>query len=355
MKGIRVGERTIAEGGKIFVIAEMAWSHDGSYDKAKAIIKGTADAGADAISVHVTHMDSYMTRDFGSKAGQTTSAGKESTKIYDYLDKINIKREWWVKLFDYAKSLGLAVCAMPNDQESLKFCDELKPDMYVIAAACFVEEDFIRGVAKKGKPVILRIGGATRKEIEQTIAWIRQEGNEEIVLLHGIQTYPTKIEDMHLNLIQSLKETFGLPVGLADHVDAESELALIIPLLAIPLGACVIEKHLTYDRSARGEDFEAALDPSELKKLVGYIDAAEKALGESGFRISESESKYRLVSRKRAVAGRVIKAGEKLAKDMITFKRCDNGLYPDEVKSIIGRRAKRELRKDEPLTQDNFV
>ncbi len=335
---------------QIFIIAEMAWSHDGSLGNAKKIIKGAAEAGADAVSFHVTSMKNYMVKDYGCAAGQTLSAGKEEEKIYDYLEKINLKNRDWEELFPYAKNLGLDICVMPNDFESFNFSKKLNPDNYVIASACFLEEDFIREVAKQKKPVILRIGGATLAEIEEVVNLIKKEGNNEIILLHGIQLYPTKLEDTHLSLIPSLKIIFGLPVGLADHIDAESELAIIIPLMALPMGVAVIEKHLTHDRSLKGEDIEAALNPNEFKKFVGYIREAEKALGQPCFRkLSEGELKYRNVSRKKAVAARKIDKGEEITKDKITFKRTDQGVSPSEIKYLIGRKANCDIEQDEPI------
>lgn len=353
MKNIRLNSKVIGKGYPVFIIAEMAWSHDGSVANARTIIRGAADAGADAISVHITSMKDYMVKNYGSTAGQTLSAGKEQEVIYDYLDRINLKDGDWAELFPYARSLGLAVCAMPNDIQSLRLCERLKPDIYVIASACFVEEDFISEVAKQKKPVILRIGGASLGEIENTINIIKRQGADDIILLHGIQLYPAKVEDTHLKLIPSLAEIFGLPVGLADHIDGESELSLIVPLIAIPLGAAAMEKHITHNRSLHGEDFEAALNPDKFKEFVTYVREVEKALGTSRFRdFSPGELKYRAVSRKRIVAAKKLNKGEKITRDNIAVKRADAGSYPDESKYLMGRTAKDNIGKDEPISWD---
>lgn len=356
MQQVKLGNKAIGDGQPAFVIAEMAWSHDGSLEKARKIIKGTADAGADAVSVHVTSLRDYMVRDYGSAAGQTISAGKEQEVIYDYLNRVNLKDSDWKELFPYAKSLGLAVCAMPNDPQSLRLCEKLGPDAYVIAAACFVEEDLVTEVAKQKKPVILRIGGATLGEIESTANCIREQGTEDIILLHGFQSYPTKIENTRLRLIPSLKALFGLPVGLADHLDAESHLALDVPLAALGFGANAIEKHVTHDRSLKGEDFESALNPGELKKLVEQVREIEKSFGASSFGpLSAEEVRYRRVSRKRAVATRLIRKGEKIAREGFAFKRADDGIYPDESKYLIGRTAGKEIKEDAPITWDKIL
>ena len=356
MRQVKLGNRLIGDGQPAFIIAEMAWSHDGSVEKAKKIIKGTANAGADAISVHITSLKDYMVRDYGSVAGRTVSAGKEQEVIYDYLNRVNLKDNDWKELFTYARSLGLAICAMPNDIRSLKLCEGLGPDAYVIAAACFVEENLVLEVAKQKKPVILRIGGATLGEIENTIGIIREQGAGDIILLHGFQSYPTRIEDTRLKLIPTLKATFGLPVGLADHVDAESPLALMVPLAALAFGANAIEKHVTHDRKLKGEDFESALNPDELKTLVENIREIEKSFGPSSIQtLSSEELRYRRVSRKRTVAARLIKKRQKITQSDIVFKRADDGIYPDESRFIIGRTAGEDIKEDSPVTWDKIL
>jgi sialic acid synthase SpsE len=356
MKDIILKDRVIGDDQRTFIIAEMAWSHDGSVENARKIVKGAADAGADAISLHITSLKDYMVRDYGCSAGQTVSAGKEKERIYDYLNRINIKDSDWEAMFSYARSIRLAICAMPNDMQSLRLCQKLNPDMYVVASSCFVEEDLVSEVARQKRPVILRIGGATLGEIENTINLIKKCGAEDIVLLHGIQLYPTKLQDTHLKLIPSLRAIFGVHVGLADHIDAESELALIIPLLAISLGATVIEKHITHDRSLRGEDVEAALNPDEFRKFVEYVREAEKSLGASSYaEPSGGVLRYRAVSRKRVVASKKIGKGEKITKDDVAFKRADEGLYPDEIRFIVDRRVNQDVEEDKPITWDKLL
>ncbi len=355
MKQIKLGRKTIGDASPVFIIAEMAWSHDGSVAKAKAIIKGAYDAGADAISLHITSLPDYMVKGYGRATKHTISVGKRKEDIYTYLDKLNLKNKDWETLFTYARSLRLAICAMPNDLPSLEFCRNLKPDAYVIAAACFAEERMVKEIAREKKPVILRIGGATLEEIKTVVNLIKEQGTTDIVLLHGIQLYPTKIEDNNLKLIPSLKAMFGLSVGLADHMDGDTEAAMILPLVALGFGANVIEKHLTHNRKLKGEDYISALDPAMFKKLVANIREIEKSFGSGKFHaLSAGELRYREVSRKRTVAARLIKKGKKITEADFTFKRANDGVYPDEAKSIIGKMARVDIKKDVPLTWDKL-
>ena len=355
MKQIRIRNKIIADNRPTFIIAEMAWSHDGSVENARKIIKAASDAKADAIKFHITSLEDYMVPQYGSGKGRV-SAGKEERRIYDYLESINLDRKAWEDLFVYAKKRGLLICAMCNDLPSFQFVSKLDPDIYDIHSSCLSDEEFIKEVAKEVKPVFLGIGGSTLGEIEKAIFWIRETGNNGIALMYGFQSYPTRLEDMHLRYIQSLKQMFSLPVGFADHTDGGSELALITPLVALPFGANIIEKHVTYDRSARGVDFESALDPGDLKKLVQLVREVEKAFGSASVRpFSEEELKYRHVSKKRTVAKKDIKKHEKITKDKITFKRSDEGVYPEESRFLMGRIAKRDIKKDEGLTWEKIL
>jgi len=354
MKQIKIKNKIIADNLPTFIVAEMAWSHDGSMEKAKKIIRAASDAKADAIKFHITSLEDYMVPQYGSGKGRV-SAGKEGRRIYDYLKSINLDRKAWKELFSYVKGLDLLICAMCNDLPSFKFASKLNPDIYDIHSSCLSDEDFIKEVAKEMKPVFLGIGASTLSEIEKAIFWIKETGNNNIALIYGFQSYPTRLEDMHLRHIQSLKQMFSLPVGFADHTDGGSELALITPLVALPFGANIIEKHVTYDRSARGEDSESALDPGDLKKLVQLVREVEKAFGSPATRpFSEQELNYRQVSKKRTVAKVNIKKNEKITKDKIAFKRSDEGVYPEESKFLVGRTAKRDIKKNEALTWEKI-
>jgi len=335
---------------KTFIIAEMAWAHDGSVKNAKRIIKGAKDAGADAVSIHVTHLTEYMSRDFGSSYGKSAKAVRNQESMYEFLEKNNLSNKEVKELFIFAKKLGLAIVVMPNDFKSFELCRKMNPNAYVLAAACFVEKDFVIKVAKEKKPMILRIGGATLPEIEKTVGLIKKQGNRKITLLHGVQSYPTKLEDTNLNILLTLKKRFKLPVGLADHIAADSAMAMILPLVALGMGVEVIEKHLTYDRSKKGIDYVAALNPDEFKKLVVHIRDAEKALGNPFFgKLSKAEDTYRKAVRKRAVAAKDFRKGESLKKDSIVFKRANAGFYPDEIEPVVGRKAAVDIKKDESI------
>lgn len=355
MKHVRVGNKAIGDEYPTFIIAEMAWSHDGSVKKAKKIIDAAVDARTDAICFHLTSMEDYMVPHYRT-GKERVSAGKETMPIYEYLSSINLGEKEWGELFPYARKQGLIICVMCNDLPSAALGSELGADGYIISPASLCEEDLVKEVAGKKKPIFLRIGGAHIAEIERAIGWARKTGNDDIVLIHGFQSYPTKIENTYLRFISTLKCMFSLPVGFADHVDGSSELALMVPLVALAFGANVIEKHLTHDRSLRGEDFESALDPGDFKRFVRNLREIEKAFGSPFVKpLSKEELEYRKIVRKRAVASQDIKVGEKITRGKIAFKRSDEGVLPDESSYLIGRIATKDIKKNEPLTYDKVA
>ncbi|MFC1952771.1 N-acetylneuraminate synthase family protein [Chloroflexota bacterium] len=358
MKQIKIGSKTIGDGYPTFVIAEMAWSHDGSLEKAKKIFKGAGDADADAISVHITSLENYMVKDYGDTIKGPLSVGKDKGKenIYNYLDRINLKNSEWQELFSYARELGLIICAMPNDIQSIQLCEILNPDCYVIAAACFIEEQHVQEIAEQKKPVILRVGGATLGEIENTINALKGYDIEDILLLHGFQLYPTRMEDTNLRIIPSLKDIFGFPVGIAEHLAGDDSLAMVIPLVALACGATTIEKHLTHDRELKGEDYVSALSPDKFKTFVGQVRDVEKSFGSPAIEpLTEAELRYRMVSRKRAITAKPLKKGTIINSTDITYKRSDSGIYPDEVRSIIGKTTREDIDQDAAITWDKIL
>lgn len=339
---------------KIKIIAEIAWGHDGSLKKAMSLLIKSKEAGADIFSFHITSLTDYMVPYYGSGKGKV-SEGRESLDLFKYLQSINLSNEDWLKLIEEARKIKMPLCIMPNDMPSLEFAENfIQPEYYVLPPACFIEENFLIHAAKFKRPTLFRIGGATLGEIENAINIFRKEGNEQIVLLHGFQNYPTKLEETNLEFLITLKEAFNLDVGLADHIDGGSDLAMIVPVIAIACKATYIEKHITLDRNEKSEDFESALDPENFKRMVNYIHAAEIALGnKSVTELSMSTQNYRRITRKRIVAATQIKEGDRISLSNIAFKRCDVGLTIDQLNAVTGRTAARDFMIDDAITLEN--
>lgn len=336
-----------------FIIAEMAWSHTGSVDNALAMVRGAKAAGANAIGIHLTSLPDYMVRGYQASAGRAVSdtGAPSTTAIYDYLERIALNEADWKIVIASARAAGLELVTMCNDEPSVDLAERLGGvDHHVIAAACFTEYSLIRKLAKTGRPLILRIGGATIPEIEEVVRIVREEGATSITLLHGIQLYPTPLEQINLSAIPSLAKRFGCPVGLADHIDGSLPEAITLPALALPYGATIIEKHITVHRDMQLEDYEAALGIEQFAQFVAYLRLAETALGTGDIRgDSDADKRYRNVSRKRVVARRPIAAGSIISNEDLAFKRSDYGLEAGRAQSLVGMRATRALRPDDGI------
>jgi len=334
----------------------MAWAHDGSIEKSINIMNAAKDSGADAISIHLTELSTYMVPHYGSGEGRV-SAGRENMEVYKYLDDININNDDWKVFCEAARKKDIKLCIMPNDMNSLQFCEKnIEPDFYVLSAAAFVEKEFITAVAKTERQTIFRVGGATIGEIENAVNIFKDNNGGEVTLLHGFQNYPTKLEDTNLLQMRSLKALFGVPVGLADHIDGSDPLAKVVPAMSIALGASVIEKHITWNRDEKGEDFEAALNPADFKEFVSYVRGCEIALGQECWgQLSDATKRYRDVSRKRMVAARDIKSNKVIERDDITFKRADVGISPADAEYVIGRTAKVDLNENDGITLGDLL
>lgn len=349
---IQVGKHVIGDGHPAFVVAEMAWSHDGSRDKALKIVEAAAAGGAQAINIHVTSLPDYMVPQYGNAELQPGQAGE----VYTYLDKINLKDEDWKAVAAQARKSGLLLSVMCNDFRSLEFSEkQLKPDFLMIHPSCVGEKEFVRATAATGKPVMLYVGGLTLGEVEQAIGTAKSAGNGQIILQHGFQSYPTLIRHNNLGFIRTLKQLFGLPVSFADHTDGGDPFALVAPLLGVAMGADIVEKHLTHDRSLKGEDYESALDPADFRTFVSWLRMGEEARGSSTWQpLGEAQLKYRQVVRKRAVSAAAIGRGRALTREQVAFKRSNTGLYPEELERILGRPAAGDIPKDAPLEPDLF-
>jgi sialic acid synthase SpsE len=225
----------------------------------------------------------------------------------------------------------------------------------MIHPSCVGDLQFLAKMAKSTEVLLLYVGGLTLGEIEAAVNTARFQGCEKIILQHGFQSYPTPIEENNLLFIPTLKRLFGLPVAFGDHTDGGDEFALVIPAVAVGLGAAVIEKHLTHDRALKGEDFESALDGATFELFVRHIRETERSLGNSRYEpLGGLQTKYRDVVRKRAVAAKTIAAGTTLTPDLVVYKRSKTGLYPEEIGNVMGRVATEEIPENGPIAETSF-
>jgi sialic acid synthase SpsE len=350
-----IANRRIGGDAPLFLIAEMAWAHDGEIDKALAIARGAVAARADALNIHLTSLPDYMTRDYGTGPGRASSGGTGES-LYEYLERISLEAGDWKAVAKAVHDGGLALSCQCNDVESIGLACELDADVINVPPACLAEQPYLERAAAAGRPLLLGIGGATLAEIEAALEALRTGGEDRIVLQHGVQSYPTDPETLNLRYLGTISTAFDLPVIFHDHTEAGTRHASIVPLACIALGIAGIEKHVTHDRSLHGEDWESALDPGELAEFASDMRTIERALGDPAWRpLGEGELRYRDVVRKRAVARRAIRSGEPLDYDNVAFKRAEDGLDPAEFGRFIGRSAAADLEADAPIRAESIV
>lgn len=316
-------------GEKPLIIAELACAHDGSLEQAKKMIDVAVNSGADIVQLLIYSLeDSYS----------------PYNPNYELISKLHLSKEEWAELVNYSKQKGIPTSANVQDIASAKLIQELDVDMLKIHSCDVFNTDLVGFVARMNKPMIVTIGALLLEEIKELVNFIKAQGNDQIILMYGYQNYPTKTEGLNMKLIQSLKKELKLPVGYADHTDGGSELALTIPLVAAALGADLLEKHITINRSLKGTDYESSLDPPVFKKFVLDLKKVHEALGDGVFgKLSEDRRKYRTVS-KSIVACRNIAKGEVITEEMITFMEAmPGGLPPADKNKIIGKKTIKDI------------
>jgi sialic acid synthase SpsE len=333
----KIGTRYISDADPTFLIAETAAGHMGNLDIAKQLIEIASMTKCDAIKFHIEDADETIV---------------PSHEVYQLSKELEFEEIEWKELFQLSKENNLLTISMTNDLPSVRLAAACGTDAYYVHPGNIVDHTLIRTISKQRKTVFIGTGASTLDEIGDAVRLVREvEGNVNLVLMYGYQAYPTRIEDNNLRFIQTLARLFQVNVGFADHTDGESHLSVAVPILAIALGATVIEKHFTVDRKMKLIDYESAMNPTELSELVKQVRALEPALGSSiPHAFSKKEIDYRILVRKNVVANRPIAAGEIIDESMIAFKRSSPGISPRKAWRLLGRRARRDIRKDEVLS-----
>lgn len=348
-KKVSIGDRLVGEGEPCFIIAEAGVNHNGDVGLAKKLIDAAREAGADAVK-----FQSFITEEVVTPGAQKAEYQKETTGAdesqFDMLKRLELTENNFTELSNYARNKGLIFLATPFDERSVDLLDELDVPAFKIASGEITNVPLLRHIARKNKPIILSTGMSTLEEIRESLEIIRQEKLTEIILLHCVSCYPAQIADMNLRAMQTLKLTFGLPVGLSDHTQS----AVAVPVAALVSGACVIEKHFTLDKNLPGPDHRASLEPDELRQMVNAIRDIEKALGNGVKKPTPEEKENRKVARRSIVAKVDIPRGTVIKEDMLDVKRPGTGIEPKYLTTVIGRRVRRNIGRGEMVGWDGI-
>jgi pseudaminic acid synthase len=339
---IRINNHKIGPGHNSYIIAEMSANHNQDFNQAVKIIEETKQAGADAVKLQ-TYTPDTLTIDCKNKYFNIEGTPWEGRYLYSLYGEAYTPWEWQPKLKKVADRLGLDLFSTPFDATAVDFLEEMDVPAHKIASFEIVDLPLIRRFAETGKPIILSTGMATLSEIEEAVGVIRDTGNNQLALLKCTSAYPAPPEEMNLLTIPHLSQTYGVPAGLSDHT-----LDNAVPVTAVALGACIIEKHVTLTRSNKGPDSTFSLEPHEFKSMVAAVRTAEKALGKISYELSEKEKSSRLF-RRSLFAVEDIKAGQMFTQQNIRSIRPGYGLHPRYMKIILGKKTTKNIYRGTPL------
>lgn len=328
---------------KTYIIAEAGVNHNGSLELAFQLIEAAREAGADAVKFQSFKADKLVS----SKAEkaeyqkQTTEA-RESQ--YEMIKKLELSLDDHYKLIEYCKKVGIQFLSSPFDLDSIDLLDELRLDIFKIPSGEIINLPYLRKIGKLNKNVILSTGMCDLGEIEDALDVLVENGTDinKITVLQCNTEYPTPYEDVNLNAMLTIKNSFGVKVGYSDHTQG-----IEVPIAAVALGAEVIEKHFTLDKNMEGPDHKASLVPNELKEMVFAIRNIEKSLGSGIKKASKSELKNKPIARKSLVAVKEIKKGELFTEENVGIKRPGNGISPMRWDEVIGKISKKDFSIDD--------
>jgi N,N'-diacetyllegionaminate synthase len=338
---ININNFKISRNDPVFIIAEVGVNHNGDLELAKKLIKEAARCGADCVKFQTFKAEKLVTHDAPKANYQLQTTAKNESQL-EMLKKLEMNVNKYNEIIKCCKQEGVLFISTPYNTEDVDFLEDLGVSAYKLASMHASEPWFARYVAKKKKPIFLSTGMSTLSEIDSTVRSIKETGNNKIILLQCTTNYPSRIEDTNLLAMKTMSKTFDLMVGYSDHT--EDDIACIA---SVALGAKVIEKHFTLDKSLPGPDHTTSATPSEFKSLVKNIRNVEKSLGLSIKEPSEIEKKNKIGMRRSIVAKCDIDKSVKITDEMIALKRPSTGISSIYVDEIIGKKTLKKIFKDE--------
>lgn len=330
------------------MIAEIGVNHNGDMKLAKEMIVAAKKAGADAVKFQTFTAEKLVTQGTPKVDYQKSTTSTDESH-FDMIKKLELGKEEHFMLKEYCDGLDIDFMSTPYDIESVDFLEELGVTQYKTASADLVDLPLHHRIAKTRKPVMVSVGMATMDEIEETLNIYKQYDHRDIVLLHCVSNYPCSLESLNLRVLTTLQKTFSCPIGYSDHSVANTA-----AVVSTALGAAVIEKHFTLDRSLPGPDHKASSTAEEFSLLVKDIRDAESALGKAVKQCQEEEEKMHQVSRKSVTLARTIAAGETIQETDLMMMRPGLGLPARDIPHIIGKQAKSELLKNYQLSWNDL-
>ncbi len=326
---------------RTLIIAEAGVNHNGDIEIAKKMILEAKRCGADIVKFQTANVDSLVSKKAEKAEYQKIATGGQGSQ-YDMIKKLILPFKEFELLNKYCQDNGIVFLSTPFDLESVDFLNQLEMPFWKIPSGEITNLPYLIKIANTRKPIILSTGMSTLAEIQTAMVVLKDNGCEEITLLHCTTEYPTPFLDVNLKALITMREKFKVPVGYSDHTKG-----IEIPIAAVALGATVIEKHFTLSRNMEGPDHKASLEPDELACMVRSIRNVEVAMGNGEKQPAESEKKNIAIARKSIVAKRFINKGETFSEENIAIKRPGNGISPMRWFEVIGLKAIKNFEEDE--------
>lgn len=326
------------------IIAEAGVNHNGSLTMAKKLIEVAAEAGVDYVKFQSFKAENLVTKNAKQAEYQQRNIGDGNNSQYNMLKKLELSHEQHVELLTYCCEKGVKFLSTAFDFESIDYLASLNLDFWKIPSGEVTNYPYLVKVARIGLPVIMSTGMCEMDEIQSALDVLTANGlqKEQISLLHCNTEYPTPMYNVNLSAMNEMRSQFGVSVGYSDHT-----LGIEVPVAAVAMGAEIIEKHFTLDRSLHGPDHKASLEPDELKAMVTAIRNIEQAIGTGHKSVSASEDKNKAVARKSIVAARDIKKGELFTEENLTVKRPGNGISPMKWLEVLGTTATKDYQEED--------
>jgi sialic acid synthase SpsE len=334
MTEITIEGKIIGTGHSCYIIAEAGLNHDGKVEQAKELVDAAKKSGADLVKFQV-----FETKELCSL----------SSKAYPLFKSLELTKEQWKEVAAYASHREMPFSASVFGDYSLGLLKEMRCGCVKIASSDITYGPLLIEAAKTGLPLVISTGMSYLGEVDQAVRTFRQAGGRELALLHCVSNYPTSPKDANLKSMRTMRSAFQVPVGFSDHTMDD-----IVPLAAVAMGANILEKHFTLDRGLPGPDHKLSMIPEEFEKMVRNVRCVESAMG-SGDKVPvEKEMPVRLSARRSIVANHMIAAGNTICRDDVRIARPGSGIGPDMMQMILGRKAKRDISSDTPLTWDDL-
>lgn len=350
MKTVRIDGKGVGIGEPVYIIAEIGSNFDGDIDRAKKLVDLAEECGADAVKFQCFLADRIVSKErfAGIKMG---FQAKWAEPVYEAYRHAELPRDWIQELFEYSKKKSIAFLATPYDKAAVDLLEKIGVSALKVGSGDITWLEFLEYVARKQKPILLPTGASTLADVDKAIRTIRSAGNNEIVLLQCVTNYPSGFESANIRAMKSMGEVFGTLVGYSDHTPGH-----LVPLGAVALGACVIEKHFTDDKTRKGPDHPFAMDGRDFKEMVKNIRIMEKALGSPTKTLYDEERETVMLQRRCLCAARDIPKGSAISEDMIDVLRpfVAGALEPEYRLRILGHIAKVAYKEGDPFAWDNL-